>query len=118
MFAGIPLLRDFASYAERKVSGQYAGAPGQTPVERVWDAVEKTFKMGHDYVAEGEAPKRPIKQVADVTAILTGTPISQAGTSGQFLWDYAEGDADPQSLSDWYFGITKGKVPEKNGDSR
>jgi hypothetical protein len=116
MFAGIPLLRDYASFKERQISGQYASAPGEVPVQRIWDAVEKTYKMGDKYLTEGETPTRPIKQVADVTAILTGTPISQAGTSGQFLWDYTEGDADPQSLSDWYFGITRGKVPEKDGE--
>jgi hypothetical protein len=110
MFAGLPLLRDLASGIERKSIGQYAD-PGQTPIGRVYDATDKAWKMGKDAVVDGEAP--PIKGTADVTAVLTGTPISQLGTSGQFLWDYHEGEADPQSISDWYFGITKGKVPEE-----
>jgi hypothetical protein len=111
LFAGIPILRDAATYVERKSIGEYAEF-NSNPITRIWDAIEKTYKAGDKLVTEGETPKRPIKQTADVTALLTGVPISQAGTSGQFLWDYHEGEADPQDISDWYFGITRGKVPE------
>jgi hypothetical protein len=111
MFAGVPLIRDIAGATERKAIGEYADA-GATPVTRVYDAIDKVYKMGDKYVSEGESPKRPIKQIADLTALLTGTPVSQAGTTGQFLWDYQAGEADPQSISDWYFGVTRGKVPE------
>ncbi len=116
MFAGIPLARDYANYKERQLAGQFAGDPGQNPVQRIYDAVDKTFKMGNKYFAEGEAPQAPIRQIADVTAVLTGTPLSQPGTTGQFLWDYSQGEQDPQSISDWYYGITKGKVPEDKAE--
>lgn len=113
MFSGVPLARDFTSGVERKLIGEYADI-GSTPVTRIYDAIEKAGRSGYDFATEGETPDRAIKQTADLTAILTGAPVSQAGATGQFLWDYSNDEADPQGFSDWYFGITRGKVPEED----
>jgi hypothetical protein len=118
LWAGIPIARDVANYAERKLSGQYAGSIIDSPVSRVAEAGEKAVKMGDKYITEGEAPGRPIKQTADLVAILGGVPVSQAGTTTQFLWDVERGDQDPQSVSDWYFGLTRGKTPENSEAQR
>jgi hypothetical protein len=112
MFSGIPIIRDFASVAERKLAGQYADI-GSMPTQRIYSSMERAAKDGYKLAAEGEAPGRPLKETGDLAAVFTGLPLSQPATTGQFLWDYAEGEADPQSISDWYFGITKGKVPDK-----
>jgi hypothetical protein len=46
---------------------------------------------------------------------LIASTLGDAATA-QFAWDVHEGKADPKSVSDWYFGITKGKVPEKKDE--
>jgi hypothetical protein len=114
LFAGIPLARDWANFEERKITGQYASDPGTTPVTRIAQAIAKAQKTGGK-LYEGEEVKDPIKTGGDLSAVLLGMPTSQVGTTAQFAWDVHEGDADPQSLSDWYFGITRGKTPSEEG---
>lgn len=109
-FAGIPLVRDVATTVERKISDEYS-VFGQSPVDKVYDTVERAWETGDKWIEEGEAPDKPLKRAGDLTAILTGLPTSQLGTSGQFLWDYSEGEVDPQTKTDWYFGVTRGKEP-------
>jgi hypothetical protein len=116
LWAGIPLARDFANWAERKATGQYTTEPGNTPITRVSDAVNQAWDAGKRKYKTGENPQRPIKMTGDLTAILLGVPTSQVGATAQFAWDVHEGKADPKSVSDWYFGITKGKVPEKKDE--
>ena len=84
-----------------------------TPVVRTWEAVDKAWTMGDRWITEGEAPQRPIKQTGDLTALLLGLPLSQPGTTAQFAWEVKEGEVEPESISDWYFGTTKGKVPSE-----
>jgi hypothetical protein len=113
LFAGIPVARDFATFAQRKIAGQYATEPGATPISRVGDAVNQAWNSGKRKIVKGENPKEPIKQVSDLAAIPLGQPLSQPGATAQFLWDVHEGKSDPKSVSDWYFGLTKGKVPDQ-----
>ena len=110
LWGGIPLLRDFTNAVERKVAGQYSDY-SQTPVTRVYEAVDKAFQLGKR-AYKGEEIKSPIKQTGDLSATLLGVPTSQPGATAQFLWDVHEGKSDPKGISDWYFGLTKGKVPD------
>lgn len=111
MFAGLPLARDAANYGERKLLGEYAKLG--TPLTRVIESVEQAAVSGWKFAVEGEAPQRPIKQIGDLTAILGGVPTSQAGTTAQFLWDVQTGEAEPDTISDYYFGVTRGKTPDE-----
>jgi hypothetical protein len=45
LWAGIPLVRDFTNAAERKLAGQYSDY-SQTPVTRVYEAVDKSWSLG------------------------------------------------------------------------
>jgi hypothetical protein len=114
LWAGIPLVRDFTNAAERKLAGQYSDY-SQTPVTRVYEAVDKSWSLGKKAV-EGDDIKNPIKQTGDLSATLLGIPTSQVGSTSQFLWDVREGKSHPDSISDWYFGLTKGKVPSDKND--
>lgn len=118
LWAGIPVARDFANWGERKLIGQYTSEPGMTPITRVGDAVNQAWNTGKRKVVKGEDPKRPIKEAGDLTAILLGVPTSQIGATGQFAWDVHKGTQDPKSVSDWYFGITKGKVPKEKDNAQ
>jgi hypothetical protein len=113
LFAGIPILRDAANYAESQMIGQYASEVGTTPFTRIADAVEKAVKMGKK-VHDHKPVERAIKQTGDLTSILFGLPVSQIGTTAQFAWDVAHGKQHPETISDWYFGITRDKKPAKD----
>ena len=117
LFAGIPLLRDVANFMERRMIGEYADL-GSNPAVRTLEAGARVASIAETYAEEGELPDDPIKTGANLTAILTGLPIGQAGTTGQFLWDYSEGTTDPQGPADWYYGLTKDKVPSEEGASQ
>jgi hypothetical protein len=112
LWAGIPVARDYANYKERKMIGQYATDPGGTPLSRIWEAADKAQKVGLDEWA-GEEVDKPIKKAGDISAVLLGLPTSQVGTTAQFAWDVQHEETDPETLSDWYFGITRGKVPSE-----
>jgi hypothetical protein len=107
----VPLVRDLATGAERRIIDEFTD-PGSTPVTRVYDAIDKAWTMG-DRAIEGEEIKRPLKQTADIAALLLGQPLSQPGTTAQFAWEVRQGEVEPDSVSDWYFGLTRGKVPEE-----
>jgi hypothetical protein len=115
MFAGIPLARDMASGVERKSIGQYSD-PGQNPVSRVYDAVDRSYSIGKDFAEGGDGPDDPLKTYGNLASVFTGLPIGQPATTGQFLWDYSEGNVNPEGVSDWYFGLTKAKVPSEEGN--
>lgn len=111
-FAGLPLIRDAANYGERKLAGEYTTL--STPVARVIETVEKAAVSSYKIATgEGEEINKPIKQGGEIAAVLFGLPTGQVGTTAQYLWDYGEGEADPETISDFYFGITRGKEPEE-----
>jgi hypothetical protein len=112
MFAGVPLARDLATGTERTMIGEYTD-PGSTPVTRVYDAVDRSWQIGDTYAEEGELPEKPVKTFGNLAAVFTGLPLGQPAVTGQFLWDYSQGEANPQGITDWYFGISKGKVPSE-----
>jgi hypothetical protein len=116
LWAGIPLVRDLANTAERKLIGEYTSSPGTTPITRVYEAMERATRTGKR-VAEGEDVENPIKQGGDLIANLFGVPTSQIGATAQFAWDVREEKQEPESISDWYFGITRGKVPEEKDEA-
>jgi len=109
-WGGIPLIRDFTNAAERKIAGQYSDW-SQTPVTRVYDAIGKAWQAGKK-IDKGEEVKNPVKLTGDLSATLIGIPTSQPGATAQFFWDVHEGKQHPETISDWYFGITKGKVQD------
>ncbi|MFL6728063.1 MAG: hypothetical protein ACJ8FS_16345 [Sphingomicrobium sp.] len=118
LWAGIPIARDLATWANQSLGGQYAGDPGSTPVSRTLSAITKATKDAVKWEKTGEGPKHPIKEAAGTTAIVAGVPIRQAGGAAQFLWDVHHDEQDPQSVSDWYFGLTTGRVPKKTEEEK
>ena len=56
----------------------------------------------------------PVQNAAQAVGYTFGLPTGQASQSGRFLWDVYNGDADPQSIKDWYTGISTGKMPAQH----
>ena len=113
LWAGVPIARDLANWGNQTLGGQYAGDPGSTPVGRTLTAITQAISSAVKWEKKGVAPKAPIKEAGNTAAVAAGLPISQASAAAQFLWDVHTGAQDPKSVSDWYFGLTKGKVPDK-----
>ena len=104
--AGIPILRDIAKAA---IEGRdYEGSP-------IVNAVNGVLRGGRDIskIVQGEdAPSSTSKHIATAAGLVSGLPTQAPFTAGKFLWDYNNGDADPQTVGDWLRGLTTGKTEE------
>lgn len=116
MFSGIPFARDAATYAERSMIGQYATFGG-TPLARIFEDMTRSAETLYK-VQQGEKEFTPdaVPGIANTVGALTHTPLGQPGQTTKFLWQYQRGEVEPQSVGDWYTGLTKGKIDE--GDKR
>ncbi len=107
--ATIPILRDIAAASLEGYS--YEASP--------LEAAGKT--IGHSMTDLGRAVGFSDKPVSDrwlqhaieTVGYGTGLPTGQAADAAQYLWDVNDGEADPQTLSDWMSGLMRGP-PYKN----
>lgn len=105
--AGIPFLRDIAKAV---VEGRdYEGSP-------LVNAVNSVIRGGKDvyeHVVDGQDWHDGAgKHIATAVGLAAGLPTAAPFTAGKFLWDYVSGEADPQSLAEWYRGLTSGKTQQ------
>jgi hypothetical protein len=63
-------------------------------------------------LAQGKETKRATRDVLEAVGYTTGLVPGQVAASTQFLVDVGMGEADPETIGDWYTGITKGRMPE------
>lgn len=110
-FMTIPFLRDIASGIERKISGQYAPSrsiPLAEAGELVWRAGEEAYKAGAA-LAEGEDVDNAalVKDVLRASGPLVGLPSGQLDVTGQFLYDVATGEYDPEGVDDLRYLVVK-----------
>lgn len=112
MFSGIPFARDAATFGERKMAGQYASFGG-TPVSRIFEDMTKSATRLYQ-MEQGEKDFTPdaVPGLANTVGALTHTPLGQPGQTTKFLWQYQRGEVEPQSIADWYAGLTRGKIED------
>ncbi len=112
LFAGVPIARDAATFAERKMAGKYVTF-NQGPINRTWDA---TVKAGEDAwnatLGEDDASDRWVQHAIETPGYFLGLPTGQVSQTGQFIWDVQQGNQNPETFNDWYWGLTKGKMEE------
>jgi hypothetical protein len=107
----IPGVRDIAEPAFAGLTGGFSFGYRLSPVQAVGESVVKVAKdTGRIY--RGEETKRATRDVMEMAGYFTGLVPGQLAASTQFLVDVGAGDADPETLSDWYTGLTKGRMPE------
>jgi predicted RNA methylase len=109
LFSSVPVIREASSYLNRMAGGLYA-QPSATPAQR---AIESTVKSGSDLwnLAHGEdVSDQWVKHAIETPGYFLGLPTGQAASTGQFLWDVQQGDQQPETIADWYRGLTKGKA--------
>lgn len=109
--SGVPVLRDFAGVAERKAEGKYAGAVGQTPLGRLGDSI---IKLGDDawdlaFDPEHEVSRRWPAHVIQSVGLALGVPgTTQATRVVNYGTDVADGEQNPDSVTDWMNGLLRG----------
>lgn len=107
----IPIVRDAARPLWDKVAGNrsfdYQLSPIQRSVQTVINAAGDMSK-----VAQGEETTRATRNTLEAIGYMTGLVPGQVASSAQFFVDISQGEADPQTLSEWYEGITKGRIKD------
>lgn len=105
---GIPGLRDLASSFE---SGwAYSGV---TPIGELFKSLSKLRGVGVG-VAEGETPEAERLAIIAIEAAGYGfgLPVAQPKRTLRFLFDVAEGDIEPEGVTDWVRGLLFGPPKE------
>lgn len=110
LFGGLPVARDGATYIERNMIGQYADI--ETPlsglIEQGVRAADKTYDIAFE---DEEVTGAYIKSLSRTIGAAFGLPGGQFGKTAGFLWDTGSGEQAPESIYDWYSGLTSGKTP-------
>lgn len=105
----VPMVRDIADAA---LSG-HDYEP--TPLVRMVKTMMGTY--GDVVSATGLREKQPssraLQHALETFGYATGAPTGQAGATLQFLWDVNDGKVDPQTMSDWWSGLTKGRMDKQ-----
>lgn len=111
---GVPVVRDFANFGERILRGEYAEIAGTG-----WTiTVGGIYKGGAAAVKLSEPDAEPmqgkdLKSMIAAGGFLFGLPGNQVGKTSGFAYDAATGAVEPEGVWDWFHGLTKGKLPEK-----
>lgn len=107
----IPVVRDIFEPAWNKAAGNKAFDYQLSPIQAAGTSVVKVAEDAGRMV-RGDEVKAPVKDVMLAAGYVTGLVPGQIATSTQFLIDVGQGEQDPETVAEWYIGITKGKIPE------
>ena len=103
----IPIVRDAANIAQRDLLGQYS-SPRMTPLADAasasWKAMKTVWDESVDWIdGDGVEWDKVMKAIMRGTGPLTGLPTGQLATSGEFVYDVAAGEFEPEGITDlWY----------------
>lgn len=107
----IPLVRDLARPVWDGIAGDRLFDYQLSPVQRAGQSVVNVATdVGH--AAQGEDTRHATRDTLEAAGYWTGLVPGQLAAATQFLVDVGRGDQSPQSVSDWYKGLTTGRVPE------
>jgi hypothetical protein len=106
-FMGVPLLRDITGSLSSGYGYSY------TPVERMIGTV---FKVSKDvkHFAAGEDATQAVRHGIEAVGYTAGLPLGQVASATQFALDVANGDQDPETVGDWYRGLTTGRAEARH----
>jgi len=110
LFYGIPVARDVANAAERKMRGEYAEY-GTTPLSALTSTVGRGAKSTKKMVEGEELEGRDVKNQVAAMGFLFGLPGNQLGKSAGFVKDVYDGRVEADTPYDWYHGLVYGKPP-------
>lgn len=99
----VPLVRDLGNLA-------FEGYDSRTPLGSLASSVRS---LAYDAlrVSEGRQANAPIKNLANVVGMSTGSPLNQAGRTGQWSHDINRGKQQrPRDFIEWQRGIIRGQT--------
>lgn len=107
----IPGVRDVAEPVFAGLTGDFSFGYRLSPMQAAGESVVKVAK-DTGRIARGEETNRATRDAMEMAGYFTGLVPGQIAASTQFLVDVGHGEADPETLSEWYVGLTKGKLPQ------
>jgi hypothetical protein len=107
----IPGVRDVVDPALSAVHGDKVFDYRLSPIQGAGESLVRSGKDVHRII-EGEDTTRATRDMLETAGYFTGLVPGQVAASTQFLVDVGNGDADPETISDWYTGVTKGRLPQ------
>jgi hypothetical protein len=102
--SGVPVFRDMAN--------AYVNGRDYTisPLEQGFKSIVQVFEDATSLVEGEPTKKNAYPNAAQAIGYTFGIPTAQPAATAKFLWDVVSGDADPESIADWYQGIMTGKL--------
>jgi hypothetical protein len=102
-FMTVPILREGASYLESKVTGHYARDIRFGQIAPIAQDVTDTLVANYEWITgDNEFDKQLVKRDLRSAGMLVGLPLAQPIITGEYVWDLAHGDEDPNSF--WELG--------------
>lgn len=112
-FQGVPVVRDAASYAQKKVEGKFAEYQ-VSPLGRVVGGTEDLIRDLYGALpgTDEDPSDRWVKHAIETPGYFVGLPTGQLAQSVQYLWDFFEGDQRPENVGEFLKGLQSG--PQKD----
>jgi hypothetical protein len=106
-FESLPLVGNFTTamgrgYGYRAISYQQIG-------DSIKKAVQEDKRI---FQGDADVSGASIKHTMEAVGTLFAKPLGQIGATAGGLYDYETGKADPQSVGDWYYLLTRGSIPQ------
>ncbi|XAP76927.1 acetyltransferase [Citromicrobium bathyomarinum] len=110
--APLPFFRDAIPVTTAAVAGDASYPYRFTPIAGLGESM---VRVGSDVrkVSEGEETTRATRNTLELIGYATGRVPGQGAASAQFIADVASGDAEPETMSDWWEGVTRGRIEEE-----
>lgn len=107
----IPGLRDLIEPAWDAAAGNKSFGYSLSPLQRIGETFVNVAKDG-GRLARGDDTKHATKNALEAAGYATGLVPGQIASAVQFLVDVGDGDADPEGFSQWFEGLTTGKIKD------
>lgn len=101
----LPVVRDLANVAVKGFDSDVSS------VDRFVSTASRTIK-DVKRLAEGEDTKRATRNAMEVAGYFGAPTSGQMAATSQFLVDVYSGDQNPEGFSQWWEGLTKGKIKD------
>ncbi|KEZ00032.1 acetyltransferase, partial [Sphingomonas sp. BHC-A] len=111
MLGPLPVVRDLARPIWDAAAGNQGFDYQISPIQRAGQTLVEIAKDAHK-IATGDETKRATRNLLEGAGYVTGLVPGQFAASAQFLVDVGEGEQAPETFTDWWEGITTGKVKE------
>lgn len=108
----LPIIRDIADPALQSLTGGKAFTPSLSPIQRAMTSPVTVLSDVHKK-ATGQETEHATRDALELAGYSTGLVPGQLASATQFLVDVGEGDQDPQTVGEWYRGLTTGKAEKK-----